>query len=175
MTRDDLLAAYDERRALYAAFAATIRDLFAQLLEGAGVKVHGIYERTKERESFIKKISREGGTYVSLEEVTDIVGLRVITFFSDDVDKVASIVRKEFVVDSKNSVDKRVLLDPDRFGYLSLHFIVQLHPTRAALAEYRRYSSLRAEIQIRSVLQHAWAEIEHDLGYKAKIEVPAVT
>jgi putative GTP pyrophosphokinase len=38
--------------------------------------------------------------------------------------------------------------------------------------EYKRFAGVKFEIQIRSILQHTWAEIEHDIGYKAKIEVP---
>lgn len=63
--------------------------------------------------------------------------------------------------------------DPDRFGYLSLHFIARLSDGRVELVEYRRFKGLRFEIQIRSILQHAWAEIEHDLGYKSASGVPA--
>jgi hypothetical protein len=55
---------------------------------------------------------------------------------------------------------------------LSLHYVVSLLPARSVLAEYRRYADLKAEIQVRSVLQHAWAEIEHDLGYKTALGVP---
>ena len=81
-------------------------------------------------------------------------------------------MRGEFEILQEHSVDKRAALDPDRFGYLSVHFVVRLSPARAALPEYRRFEKLLCEIQIRSILQHAWAEIEHDLGYKAKVEIP---
>jgi ppGpp synthetase/RelA/SpoT-type nucleotidyltranferase len=82
------------------------------------------------------------------------------------------MVEREFVVDRTNSVDKRTLLDPDRFGYQSLHYVAALSVARTGLAEYGRFTGLRVEIQIRSTLQHAWAEIEHDLGYKSAAGVP---
>jgi putative GTP pyrophosphokinase len=83
---------------------------------------------------------------------------------------VAELIEREFVIDRDNTVDKRKQLDPDRFGYLSLHHIVQLGPTRSQLVEYSSFGGIKAEIQTRSILQHSWAEVEHDLGYKSSID-----
>ena len=82
------------------------------------------------------------------------------------------MIRDEFVIDDANSVDKRILLDPDRFGYLSLHFVVSLNASRLQLAEYQEFAGCKAEIQIRSILQHSWAEVNHDLGYKTVGTIP---
>jgi putative GTP pyrophosphokinase len=76
------------------------------------------------------------------------------------------MVECEFVIDWENSVDKGELLSPDRFGYLSVHYVASLSPSRLALPEYKQYGSIKAEIQVRSILQHAWAEIERGLGYR---------
>ncbi|WP_242785636.1 GTP pyrophosphokinase [Bacillus cereus] len=120
------------------------------------------------------KVEKGGNKYSTLNDITDISGIRVITYFSDDVDKVASMIQNEFEIDETNSVDKRTLLDPDRFGYLSLHYVIKLNTLRTSLVEYQRFKDLKAEVQIRSILQHAWAEIEHDLGYKSKNSIPRV-
>ncbi|HTW16179.1 MAG TPA: hypothetical protein VMF51_13675 [Nocardioides sp.] len=124
----------------------------------------------KTRESALKKLARKNLT--SIEHMTDVVGLRVITYLRDEVDEVAKIVEREFNIDEENSVDKRAALDPDRFGYLSVHYVASLSAERVALPEYRRFENVRFELQIRSVLQHAWAEIEHDIGYKSESAVP---
>jgi len=58
------------------------------------------------------------------------------------------------------------------FGYISLHYIIKLNAARKQLPEYERFKEWKAEIQIRTILQHAWADIEHDLGYKSKDTVP---
>ena len=50
-------------------------------------------------------------------EVTDLVGLRIITYYREDVTRVGEILKKEFQIDATNSVDKAAALDPDRFGY----------------------------------------------------------
>ncbi len=84
----------------------------------------------------------------------------------------SDLITKQFRIDWKNSVDKRAAMEPTQFGYLSLHYIVSLSPARARLTEYKRFAKLKAEVQIRSILQHSWAEIEHDLGYKTQEGVP---
>jgi ppGpp synthetase/RelA/SpoT-type nucleotidyltranferase len=167
----DLLAAYDRERSAYNAFVTRLEDLLTTLLRETGNRVHSVTGRVKDRESFEKKIARPDESYATLAAVTDLAGLRITTYLADDVDKVGAILRSEFAIDEANSVDKRLILDPDRFGYLSLHYVVRLLPARAQLTEYRKYS-MPAEIQVRSILQHAWAEIEHDLGYKSAVEVP---
>jgi putative GTP pyrophosphokinase len=111
--------------------------------------------------------------YIALDDVTDLVGVRIITYFLDDVDRVADLIEAEFSIDEVNSVDRRATIEPDRFGYVSLHYVASLSQPRASLAEWKRFASLRFEVQVRSIVQHAWAEIEHDLGYHGKAAVPA--
>ncbi|MGB9121805.1 MAG: hypothetical protein WCE73_14380, partial [Candidatus Angelobacter sp.] len=135
--------------------------------------MHSVTSRVKERIKLEEKIQRENKEYRSLDAITDVVGVRIITHFEDEVDKVGTVIEREFSIDRDNSIDKRKILDPDRFGYLSLHYISKIRGDRCRLIEYRQFEGLICEIQIRSILQHAWAEIEHDLGYKAKSVVPA--
>ena len=149
-----------------------METLLRQLLREREIPVHSISSRLKSRGSLAKKVERKGTSYSDLSDVTDLAGLRIVTYFSDQVDEIAGLIESEFQLDHHNSIDKRADLDPDRFGYLSLHYVVSLSPSRAALTEYRALAGLKAEIQIRSILQHAWAEIEHDLGYKTATEVP---
>jgi putative GTP pyrophosphokinase len=167
-----LLAQYDDQIRLYRNFCDRIKTLLDHILQESAIKVHSITCRVKDRLSFQQKINQIDTNYETLNDVTDIAGLRVITYFSDQVDKVAEIVQREFEIDQQNSIDKRLILDPDRFGYLSLHYVVKLSDSRRQLPEYRHFEHFKAEIQIRSILQHAWAEIEHDLGYKTTSAVP---
>jgi putative GTP pyrophosphokinase len=171
-TSDRLIAEYDQQTETYRAFTAKLRALIDDLLSARDIRVHSITCRTKTRQSLIRKLAQPRRAYDTVRDVTDIVGVRVVTYFADDVDRVAAMISDEFVIDAEKSADKRDALAADRFGYLSLHYIVSLHPGRADLTEYRDYAGMKAELQIRSILQHAWAEIEHDLGYKAESEVP---
>lgn len=150
------------------AYGTALVGLIGELLREAGVRVHTVDYRVKERASAAAKISGSGEKYFAFDDLHDLLGVRVITYFADEVDTVASSLVREFDIDAENSVDKRAALDPDRFGYLSLHYVATLTTGRARLIEYRRFAGRPFELQIRSILQHAWAEIEHDLGYKAE-------
>ena len=169
----DILKSFDDEQSKYIDFSDVLNRLIVTLLIEKSIVVHSVTHRCKTRQSLEKKISRPEKNYSSLYDITDISAVRITTYFADDVDVIAKIIQEEFSVDSVESVDKRVFDEPDRFGYLSLHFIAKINPERMQLTEYRRFSEMRFEIQIRSILQHAWAEIEHDLGYKSSIGVPA--
>jgi putative GTP pyrophosphokinase len=166
-----ILTAFDERHGLLKAYSQKLESLLIEVLRDANINVHSVTARVKDRTSLERKLRKPGSAYRDLVDVTDAVGVRITTYLADDVDRIATLIEREFVVDRENSTDKRAIIDPDRFGYLSLHHVVSLTPERVRLTEYRRFPELRAEVQTRSILQHAWAEIEHDLGYKAG-EVP---
>lgn len=168
-----LLDQYDQKTAMFEDFKSASEGLIKDLLIAEGIRVHTVTSRVKERSSLAAKLSRIGKDYRTLAQVTDIVGIRVITHLEGDVDIVGQLLEREFAIDKENSVDKRKALDPDRFGYLSLHYVCSISHEREKLAEYRRFQGLCLEIQVRSILQHAWAEIEHDLGYKTGATIPA--
>jgi ppGpp synthetase/RelA/SpoT-type nucleotidyltranferase len=146
--------------------------LLVQLLGGEGIQLHSVTSRCKTRDSIAGKIAKPDKNYSVLREITDVAGIRVVTYFAEDVDEVAAVVEGEFAIDREKSVDKRILLDPGRFGYQSLHYICTFTDDRCRLGEYLRFATIPFEVQVRSILQHAWAEIEHDLGYKSAVGVP---
>ena len=172
MNVEKIMQEYEQQYRLNSDFTEQIEKLIRDLIKEKNIKVQSIPSRIKKSESLKKKLDRADGKYSKLSDVTDISGIRIITYFSDDVDAVAKVIEEEFDIDKEYSVDKRALLDPDRFGYLSLHYVAKLPNSRLQLTEYKRFSGCNVEIQIRSILQHTWAEVEHDLGYKTKESVP---
>ena len=130
-------------------------------LERNEMLVTAVEGRVKARKSLEGKLALKGSKYATLSDITDLVGARIVTFYTDDVDRIASMVEQLFEVDWNNSVDKRKLHDLDSFGYNSLHYICKLPGY-----EYR------FELQLRTTLQHAWASINHDIGYKTGVEIP---
>lgn len=164
-------AQYDAETILMPSFRPRLEQLFRDLLAAEEIRAHSVVCRVKTKESCLRKLQKSD-TERPLSSLTDLLGLRVITYLSDEVAAAARIVEREFRIDTANSVDKIALMDPDRFGYLSLHYVAQIGDRRSGLPEYQSYAGLKFEIQIRSILQHAWAEIEHDLGYKSEAVVP---
>jgi putative GTP pyrophosphokinase len=164
--------AYDNACADLIDLGPVVVGLLKELLRASTIRVHSVDHRVKTQPDLRRKLSEKGTSYDSLADVHDLLGVRIITFFPDEVDVVADLVERQFEIDRTNSVDKRALLDPDRFGYLSRHYVVCLNEDRTQLAEHARFADQKFEIQIRSILQHAWAEIEHDLGYHTQEAVP---
>lgn len=160
------VARYAEAVAGMEEFGLTVKGLLRELLRHNGVVVHTIDHRVKTEQSAKRKLSRPDAEYEGYSSLHDLLGLRITCYFSDDIDRIAKIIEQEFLVDPSRSVDKGKQLGTREFGYRSVHRVAQISARRSILAEYDRYKSLRFEIQIRTVVQHAWAEIEHDLGYK---------
>lgn len=177
MVQQDFDREYERAVNLLPEFGEYLGSLFKILLKDGTIQIHRIDYRVKGKKSTQLKLARPrkgpGDTGPrTLDTVTDLLGLRIITYFTEDVDRVADIITPQFTIDTTNSVDKRATLDPDRFGYLSLHYVAELNPSLTGLPEYQRYRGIKFEIQIRSILQHAWAEMQHDLGYKTEEAVP---
>lgn len=167
MSHDRLLETFDAHRRTLEDTAGQLESRLAAVLRDARVPVHFVSSRVKTRDSLARKLARPDKTYRALWDVTDLVGLRVATYFEDVVEEVARLVEREFAVDFRHSTDKLRFADAGRFGYRSLHYVCAL-PGAHGLGEHFRF-----EIQVRTALQHAWAQVEHDLGYKPSAEVPA--
>lgn len=143
-----------------------LERLVNHLLVEAALDVQ-VEARTKDVASFVDKIERKDEKYASpVEEITDLCGLRVVCYYLEDVGTVGEVIEREFAVDWPNSVRQSAHADPDRFGYRSDHYIVELKAPRNELAEWSIHAGLKAEIQVRTVMQHAWAAVDHKIRYK---------
>lgn len=166
---------YELKRPMYVEFTEKVKGLLQDILHIANVRYQVVEHRTKEVPSFREKITRANKQYSNpLQEITDLSGLRIIVYYSDDVETVCKLIEREFNVDKNVSIDKGTLLQPNEFGYRSVHYIVSLSATRNKLPEWQSYKDLTAEIQVRTVLQHAWAAISHALQYKNEQDVPSI-
>ena len=156
-----LLQEFREKRQELMQLDNRVFELISQTLKQQEIELNSIEHRIKTEESLAGKLERKGEKYHQLSDITDLIGLRIVTFYTDDVDKVAAIISQLFDIDWSNSVDKRKLHDLNSFGYNSLHYICNLHE-----------GSFPFEIQIRTALQHTWSAIEHDIGYKGAVKLP---
>lgn len=104
--------------------------------------------------------------------MTDISGVRIIVFIESDIQKVSDLIKETFNVDEKHSSNKDDVLSLNQVGYRSVHFVCDLGDKRAVLPEFEGLCELKFEFQVRTVLQHAWAELAHDRSYKFKAGLP---
>lgn len=169
-TEKQLVNLYRQNRELYLNLENLVYEKLDELISERRFFILEIAHRTKEVSSFEEKISKKLGKYKSLEDITDLCGFRIITYFSDTVDLISERLSEAFVIDRANSIDKRATLQANEFGYVSVHYICSLN--KQDLEQHPEYKDIRFEIQLRSILQHAWAEIEHDLGYKSHFGIP---
>lgn len=164
-----ILEDYRKQRDSFVKLGDVVHDMLRNIVDELGIAVLGIEHRVKAEKSLAGKLERNGDWYSTLEDLTDILGARVICFFSDEIDKIGKKVEEAFVIDWENSSDKRALIKADSFGYLSLHYICSL-PFGDKWPD--EICGKKFEIQIRTTLQHTWAAINHDLGYKSEFGVP---
>ncbi len=160
MSHQHLITEFERYREPLGQAARRLEGSLCELLSGRGVPVHFVSSRVKSPLSLTRKLARPEKTYRTLWEVTDLVGLRVATSFEDAIETVARLIEATHAVDFTHSTDKLRFTHVDRFGYRSLHYVCA--DPASGLPE-----AFRFEIQVRTALQHAWAEVEHDLGYKA--------
>ena len=158
-----LLLQYRKLRPTLQQLADEASQQLRHALHEQGIYVTAMEHRVKTEKSLTGKLELKGAKYKSIDDITDLVGLRVITFYTDEVDKVAVIAKRVFDIDWQESVDKRKLHRLDAFGYNSLHYICRL-----------KSGGPRFELQMRTALQHVWSTIEHDTGYKGDVKVPDV-
>jgi len=145
--------------------------LIKSIIKPTHLEIHQVTARAKSLDSMRLKLRRK--RYQQPErEITDVIGVRVITYYMDDVDRVTDLLKLEFRIDKANSEDKRSALDTSAFGYRSVHLIAQLTGSRINSPEYTSLKGYWFEIQVRSLLEHAWAEIEHEVKYKPRIDYP---
>lgn len=143
----------------------SVKSLIENMLLERGIEILSVTGRTKTSETATEKIARKKYRNPR-RQLTDLSGIRVVTFLESQVDEVAKVVRELFTIDVANSLDRAQVLGSDKIGYRSTHFVCELGPDRHGLPEYKSLDGLKFEIQIRTVLQHGWAELAHDRAFK---------
>lgn len=168
---DEWCNRYERARPDYSRFTEKTNVLLRELLQASNLSFHLIESRTKELSSFRDKISRASKSYSDpLTELTDLSGLRVITYYQTDALQIGELIKSEFNIDEENTVEHSP--SGSEFGYRSAHYVVRISNDRSRLLEWGGLAPFRLEIQVRTVLQHAWAAISHKLQYKREDDVP---
>lgn len=161
----DSLDWYIKNQPIYRQLSIKVEGILRELIELEKIGYHAISSRVKEIESFSGKIQKKDYK-APHEEITDLSGIRIITYVESEIAAIQEIIERNFDIDKEKSLDKSSELGIDKVGYKSVHYIAKLKDERLSLPEYSRFKDRCFEIQVRTILQHAWAEIEHDRNYK---------
>jgi len=157
--------------ARYQAFADAVRTILERAIVVAGDLPHpqSIQARAKTPDSLRKRLEETGQIDEDVEMVRrDLAGVRLIFYTNNDVDRFlnSSIVFDNFTVDRNATKVHHPVEENGDVRYRAVHYTVTLNDTRAALPEYSGFAGLRCEIQVQTILIHAWAETAHDIVYK---------
>ncbi|GMK46894.1 hypothetical protein PghCCS26_40230 [Paenibacillus glycanilyticus] len=162
---DEITKWYVKNRPVFEKLAGKVESIIREVLDSANVSYYTVTSRAKEIDSFISKAS-DSKYKDPIREIKDLAGIRVITFVKSEVDSCSNIIQPLFEIDPEHSTDKSKELGDDKVGYRSLHFVAKLTNQRLELPEYQVFKDLQFEIQIRTILEHAWADISHTKNYK---------
>lgn len=154
-------------------------ELYARVLKELLEKVRDMYApmgfveaRAKKIESFSEKIIRKDKYKNPLIDMTDLCGARIITHFSKQVHTISAFIEENFEIDTLNSLDLRSRLQTSEFGYRSVHYVVTPRKSNILGVDIPdEIKNLKAEIQVRTLNEHIWADIIHDRIYKTSINI----
>lgn len=156
---------FSANRFKYGVLASKVEVTIREVLDSKKINYHSIGSRAKSIDSYTRKASKDEHKN-PVSEIFDMAGIRIITYTDSDARKVTDIVKETFDINPELSIDKTTELGSDRMGYRSIHCVGTLGKKRSDLPENATFKDMYFEIQIRSILQHAWAEFEHDRNYK---------
>jgi ppGpp synthetase/RelA/SpoT-type nucleotidyltranferase len=156
---DTILAEYDRRKDDFEKLRAKTENLINDILDTEKIQIQSVQGRVKSRDKLKSKYCKQEKEYKHLDDIPDVVGLRIITYYSDTIDRIAEIIKREFA--QLNPMDDKRIGKPESFGYSALHMDCTYSVKRLESTEYKRFASERFEIQITTVLGHAWAEMHH--------------
>lgn len=169
MSTDKFSKKFLELRPRFEKLGLNIQQSLETFLNEKDIPYLSIKYRVKEQASFLEKIERK--EYKNpFDDIEDMCGIRVICYFQNDIEKIKAIILKEF--DITENQTKQELLNATEFGYRSTHFIAKIKKDWTNAPNYRGLDNLKFEIQVRTILMHSWAEIEHKLAYKSEIDIP---
>ena len=167
----EAVRAYAARQPRLVAATAGWVTLVRTLLDDAGIDYLSVTGRTKSVASFSAKANRTDGDRLlyphPLEQITDQIGVRVITYVHSDVAAVAEVLDDQLTILDDRDLGEETARS-GRFGYASRHLLVRTDDADES-DEHPGLAGERASIQVRTVLQHAWAEFEHDIRYKGNV------
>ncbi|GHS98036.1 hypothetical protein AGMMS50276_19130 [Synergistales bacterium] len=156
---DELGMSYVEKYSLYEEYSARIRNLIQDLVDREDIEPCGVEGWAKTPSELVKSLGSNYEGDVSSFAADDLVTVRVLLRFPEDVQVVEEVIRNEFNINMERSTPSEGLEDPYRFGYPSVFYVLSLSDSRSELKEWKKYEGLSFTLELRTVLQDAWATI----------------
>lgn len=168
---------YDANRQTLDGATGSFLTLIRSLLAVGGLAVSSVEGRVKDREECVKKFTRKyrsgleasATAYTIKEHVTDLIGLRIVCLYEDEVETIKDVILKHFDVLSVTDKIAQIEGTENSFGYKGLHLDLKLNAERLRLPEYTLYGDMVFELQIRTVVQDSWSILDHKIKYKKSI------
>jgi GTP pyrophosphokinase len=162
---------YRQIASLAQTFTGELGKQLLKLLESEGIALaFPMQQRVKSWDSIAGKLERLTLAVKSIQDLQDLIGLRIVPLFRRDIRRVESLIRDRLSLIREYDTSDR--LKEDQFGYASKHLIVRLPSSWLAIPSFDGMGELQAEIQLRTLAQHMWAEASHVLQYKREDTVP---
>ena len=162
-TSSKVIENYNAQYALYNRLGSNLQQALEEFLTEKNIPFLQINYRVKTIESVLEKIERK--EYENpLSQIEDFCGLRIICYYRNDIGKICDLLKDELTI--LEFQDKEEALNQNEFGYRSVHLIATVPNSWMSAPNYRGLDNLKIEIQVRTILMHAWAEIQHKLAYK---------
>lgn len=168
---------YEKNEDNYDEVANFVHDKILNYIKKQKFNVANSCARVKTIDSVYKKAKKmveKDGKYClkysdPKNQIMDFAGVRIIVYLASDMKIVTDAVERLFknnilYDDSENKID---LLGDDKVGYLSIHYVVTIDTDEM---QYEHLKGLKCEIQVRTVLQDAWAQVFHDRLYKGSVD-----
>jgi ppGpp synthetase/RelA/SpoT-type nucleotidyltranferase len=157
----------------YEEFARTVAAILQAAVDDSGQDFYlqQTSFRAKSKSSLHRKLAERGlFDSQSIEtELKDLAGCRLVFYTNTEIDRFLNsrLIFENFKVDFDGSkIHHAVGSDrPAEDLYFAIHYLISLTDQRLDLPEYRKFRGLRCEIQIQTILNHAWAETTHDILY----------
>ena len=152
-TVDKVLAEFDRLKENFEDLKRTTKGLIETILQAEGAAFHSVQARVKTKEKLRSKSCKADKDYKCLNSISDVVGLRIITYYSDKLDTIVETIGREFA--KCGPLEDKRKGSPESFGYSAIHMDCAYSPGRLDIPEYRRFANRRFEIQIATILGHA--------------------
>lgn len=161
--------------AIYEAFAETVRFILekALLANESLPRPQSVQCRAKRVDSLRQRLTEAGKLDTQTLELDrrDLAGTRLIFYTNNDVERflASALIRENFEVEEDSTKVHHPTPENKDAQYRAVHYTIRLREERIRLPEYAKFAGLRCEVQVQTILNHAWSETSHDILYKDKL------